>query len=177
MPHSINNEGILIDSEDDFKKSPEWIKVATAHLQTHPYCLACGCKPVAGELTVHNKYPYQLCNAVGRPDLACDERNLITFCDGIGSEEHHLLLGHLGDWSSYNPEAITDATTTFFQRKSAYIRSNEVWLAKRHNKPSSLEDMSESEINTLKTKLDLVYPRKVLVDECFKSAMPVAIYK
>ncbi len=160
MPQAVNKEGILIESEYDFERSVEWKNLAKAHLQTHPFCLACGCKSVSGYLSVHHKYPYQLCNAVGRADLVFDERNLITLCDGRGSEEHHLLLGHLGDWASFNPEAITDATTTFFQKKSAFIRSNELWITKSKNKPNCLEKMSEMEINALKIKLDLVYPIK-----------------
>ena len=177
MPQSVNKEGILTESEDEFRKSDVWKNVSETHLKTHPFCLACGCRLLAGQLIVHHKYPYQLCNAVGRADLVYDDRNLITLCDGIGSEEHHLLLGHLGDWSSYNPEAITDATTTFFQKKSAYIRSNELWLSKRNNKPSSLEEMNETEMNTLKIKLDLVYPRRSFEEERIKIAIQKAIYK
>lgn len=42
---------------------------------------------------------------VGRPDLELDPRNLLTLCIRPDCE-HHVLLGHLDDYESYNPKVL-----------------------------------------------------------------------
>ena len=42
---------------------------------------------------------------VGRPDLELDPRNLLTLCIRPDCE-HHVLLGYLGDYESYNPKVL-----------------------------------------------------------------------
>ena len=155
--------GINADTLANFEESAEWQRISRRHLQKHPFCIACGHKAHNGKLVVHHKLPFDLCITVGRIDLLLDDRNLMTLCTGAGSEEHHLLLGHLNDWASYNPEAFTDARTTFFQKTKAFICSNETWKHKIARRPKHLKDLNEAEIVALREKLDMVYPQKIII--------------
>lgn len=78
------------------KRSSEWGGVRDAFLEQHPKCACCeGTK----NLRVHHIQPFHLF-----PELELTESNLITLCEdkryGINC---HLLLGHLGNWSRWNP--------------------------------------------------------------------------
>jgi hypothetical protein len=80
-------------------------------LKAHPACAACGLMrpsilhPLARRrtiLNVHHIKPFHLF-----PALELDETNLITLCRS--GEDHHLMVGHLGDWSNWNPNVVRDA--------------------------------------------------------------------
>ena len=77
-------------------RSPQWPSVRSAHLRMYPRCEAC----VAGDdLEVHHLDPVSW-----RPDKELDPENLMTLC-----RRCHLLIGHLDDWKSFNPNAEEDA--------------------------------------------------------------------
>lgn len=75
-------------------RSVRWPALARAHLDVHPNCAACG-GSVA--LHVHHALPYDR-----YPDKELDVGNLVTLCMREGFE-CHFLLGHGGDWRTYNP--------------------------------------------------------------------------
>jgi hypothetical protein len=77
-------------------RSHLWTERAKIHLTVQSSCLVCGTKE---NLNVHHKYPYSYIIGLGRPDLELDERNLFTLC-----EPHHLIVGHLDWFESYNPK-------------------------------------------------------------------------
>lgn len=77
-------------------RSPLWLERAKIHIKVQPNCLVCH---TTENLNVHHKYPYSYIIGLGRPDLELDERNLFTLC-----ERHHLLIGHLNWFESYNPK-------------------------------------------------------------------------
>lgn len=70
-----------------------WQSLEHAHLLLEPFCRVCGGKK---RLQVHHKLPFSW-----RPDLEMVESNLITMC-----QPHHLLVGHLDLWASYNPLVV-----------------------------------------------------------------------
>jgi hypothetical protein len=74
-------------------RSSGWEKVERDHKAAHPACCACGTLEL---VEVHHLWPFQY-----YPELELDERNLISLC-----RPHHLILGHLGDWKSFNPDVI-----------------------------------------------------------------------
>ena len=78
------------------ERSPEWELVRAAYITFHPDCEACGGKNAP---QVHHVLPFHLF-----PELELDPENLITLC-----RWHHLALGHLGDFSAYNPLIREDA--------------------------------------------------------------------
>ena len=83
------------------KRSGEWPRVRDAHLAKFPNCAVCdGSKKV----NVHHKKPFHL-----HPELELDPTNLITLCEGVGTWNHHLWVGHLGSFKSLNSTVEQDA--------------------------------------------------------------------
>jgi len=139
-------------------RSPQWHKVEMEQLTKFPTCLACG---AAGPLQAHHIYAFHICVDLGRPDLELDLRNLITLCQteaGRPAQDHHLLIGHLDDFESFNPDARSDAEATFHDMTAAQIRANPVWLAAKAAKPAHFGAMSDAEKTVLREELDRIYP-------------------
>lgn len=80
-------------------RSTKWPAARLAHLKKEPACQVCG---QTNNLTVHHKRPFHLF-----PDLELVGANLITLCEGPGIA-CHITFGHLGNWSSYNPNVDDD---------------------------------------------------------------------
>lgn len=95
-------------------RSGHWATVRAEHLKQQPTCQACGGSHF---LEVHHIEPFHL-HQVDRHhyplDRELDPKNLITLCESA-THNCHLWVGHLGLWSSWNPEVREDAA---------------IWLAK-----------------------------------------------
>lgn len=100
-------------------RSPQWPRVAKEHLSREPACVACGHR--GEELQVHHIKPFHL-----HPDLELDPDNLITLCE-VEGREHHLHLGHLDEWESFNVHVRADAKR-HHGKSAAKIRADEAWL-------------------------------------------------
>lgn len=84
-------------------RSPGWSVLRDKHLLKQPYCLACGNKKKKF-LEVHHIKPVHFF-----PELELAEDNLVTLCNcGPGRIHCHLVIGHCGDFSSYNNCVIND---------------------------------------------------------------------
>jgi 5-methylcytosine-specific restriction protein A len=81
-------------------RSGRWKTVRAEHLKDNPACAVCGSKKL---LNVHHIVPFHI-----DPDKELDRTNLITLCESP-SMNHHLMLGHLGNWSSWNVDVVADA--------------------------------------------------------------------
>src|SRR3989442_7647586 len=88
------DHGAHVARRHGHERSPQWARVAHEHLLREPACVACGYK--GKHLQVHHIKPFHL-----HPHLELDPDNLITLCQARG-REHHLLLGHLDAWDSFN---------------------------------------------------------------------------
>lgn len=77
-------------------RSSEWPEVRDAWLKDHPQCAACRARE---DLEVHHKVPVHV-----DPATELRQSNLVTLC-----RRCHLFVGHLGLWSSWNPDVETDA--------------------------------------------------------------------
>ncbi len=80
-------------------RSRSWGSVRRTHLNKQPFCQACG---RTNHLEVHHIKDYS-----SFPELELESTNLITLCGG--STRCHFVFGHLGDWSSINPDIVEDA--------------------------------------------------------------------
>lgn len=89
-------------------RDPRWPGVRREHLRREPACRACGSRR---NLQVHHKQPYHLF-----PELELERKNLITLCEEAGSN-HHLVVGHRGDWHDYNPNVEADADRMMAESK------------------------------------------------------------
>lgn len=83
-------------------RSSKWPTVQREHLRQEPKCQVCGTKK---KCAVHHLQPFHLF-----PDLELETSNLVTLC-----LDHHLLVGHLMSWKSYNPRCLSDCVD--WQRK------------------------------------------------------------
>jgi hypothetical protein len=120
------DHGARVARRHGHERSPQWTSVATAHLVRQPRCVACGYR--GRHLQVHHIKPFHL-----HPHLELDPDNLITLCQARG-REHHLLLGHLDAWDSFNEHVRADAR--HFSRKSAWqIRADAHWRRKMAQRP------------------------------------------
>jgi len=118
--------GAHIARQHGHERSPEWPRVAKEHRLREPACVVCGYK--GNKLQVHHIKPFHL-----HPQLELDPRNLITLCEARG-RDHHLLLGHLDAWNSYN-EHIRDDARHFHRKSAAQIRADLVWQKKMAHRP------------------------------------------
>jgi 5-methylcytosine-specific restriction endonuclease McrA len=100
--------------------------VERAHLLREPACVACGHR--GKHLQVHHIKPFHL-----HPQLELDPNNLITLCQAPG-REHHLLLGHLDAWESYNENVRHDARH-YYDKSAAHIRADHTWQKKVLQRP------------------------------------------
>lgn len=89
-------------------RSPQWPRVRNAYFTAHPACEFKGCKTHEMKLgdprrkfNVHHVEPFHI-----NPAKELDPRNLITLC--VSPENHHLYVGHLGDFQDVNPRVRRD---------------------------------------------------------------------
>ena len=81
------------------QRHPLWKSVRDRHIRAHPFCAVCG---RASNLAVHHKQPVSLF-----PNRELDSRNLVTLCQNE-SFNCHFVVGHLMNWSTYNPDVDRD---------------------------------------------------------------------
>jgi 5-methylcytosine-specific restriction endonuclease McrA len=114
-------------------RSPLWARVAMEHRLLEPSCMACGYK--GPHLQVHHIKPFHL-----HPLLELDPHNLITLCE-VAGREHHLLLGHLDDWESYN-EHIREDVKRFHHKTEKQIRADPYWQKRILQRPQASSAMA-----------------------------------
>jgi hypothetical protein len=120
------DQGAHVAKRHGRERSPHWGSVAKEHLRREPACVVCGYK--GRKRQVHHIKPFHL-----HPDLELDPHNLITLCSARG-KEHHLLLGHLGAWDSYNEHIRADAKH-FYRKTAAQIKADLHWQKKMQARP------------------------------------------
>lgn len=94
----------------NFHQSDVWHAVEHIYLHVladHDHCVACNLQG-DGLLQVHHIVPVEFCFAIGREDLTVNPLNMITLCEGPNTNDHHVTLGHLGDFHWYNPDVKKD---------------------------------------------------------------------
>src|SRR5579872_1265903 len=140
---ATTNIGVIAAGE--IPRSGAWPAVEQAHLHAHPTCAACGKGQPGQGLQVHHMLPFHFCVKLGRPELELDERNLMTLCDET-INNHHLLLGHLGDFQSYNPSVKADVAGPLGQLGDDQIDADPSWQAEMRQRPPFLDRMNAEQI-------------------------------
>ena len=82
-------------------RSDHWETLRAAWLALHGQCAACGGTAC---LEVHHIKPYHLF-----PELELSALNLITLCEAP-AHKCHLMIGHVGHWSLWDPQVIYHAS-------------------------------------------------------------------
>lgn len=101
--------------------------------------------------------PFHFCVNLGRPELELDERNLMTLCDET-INNHHLLLGHLGDFQSYNPNVKTDVAGPLGHLSDDQIDADPSWQTEMRQRLLFLDQMNKQQIAAFKVLMDTGYP-------------------
>lgn len=83
------------------RRSPKWEHYRKTWLDSNNECAACGAKD---KLQVHHKKCFHL-----SPELELDYNNYITLCEDGNKCEHHIKIGHLGNFKLENPNVEKDA--------------------------------------------------------------------
>lgn len=81
-------------------RSGKWAAVRAAYFAEHPHCEFKGCDS-KGPFQVHHVKDFS-----HHPELELDPTNLITLC--AGESNHHLYVGHQGDFQDINPHVRED---------------------------------------------------------------------
>jgi hypothetical protein len=82
-------------------------------------------------LQVHHIKPFHL-----HPNLELDPRNLITLCE-LPGRDHHLLIGHLDEWESYNVN-VRDGAKRYHGKSADQIRANATWQKEVAKRPAGV---------------------------------------
>jgi hypothetical protein len=146
-------------------RSTKWPDVERAHLAKQPHCVAC--RAPSRSLQVHHIFPLHYCIAVGRRDLELDERNLITLCEsenGEASDDHHLLVGHFGDFESANLDVVRDAQHTFHGLSAKELRANAEWKKRASTRLPHLDAMNSEQLRALRAFVEALEPTDVRAD-------------
>ncbi len=125
-------------------RSPQWPEVQHACLEQDQYkCAACG---IQGKtlVQVHHIIPFQYCVVYGRPELEFNPKNLIPLCEGPGTNDHHVAIGHLGDFQHLNQDVLTDIIGPWKVLAKVVIEKLPDFLARRRwpVKPVSADDQT-----------------------------------
>lgn len=132
----------------------KWEEVRDDYLRNNPKCVMCD---ITTNLEVHHIYPFHICNELGRPDLELDPRNLITLCEGESTNEHHLLMGHLDSWESFNP--LLKADTIVFKNTTVdIIKNDRLWQLKVSKRPNTFFEMTPTEKESIREELERKFP-------------------
>lgn len=155
------DNGRLIAFAYGVQRRPGWRKAAHAWLKDHPACCVCG---VTTQVQVHHNFPWHLCVLLGRPDLELDNRNFETLCESP-NYEHHLLIGHLGSWESYNPDfdvmlRIPGLLLPDLQGKTAeQIVALDSFQGAMRNRPKPWSAMTDDDKAKLRADMDRLMPK------------------
>lgn len=144
-------------------RSSHWPAVEKAHLAESPACACCTTASSTAKQQVHHVWPFHYCIALGRPDLELDPRNLITLCEdesgAANAQDHHLLVGHLADFSSSNIDVVEDARSVFHGMSASAIRANALWRSKVVQRLRPLDQMTDEDKAAFIARMNKELPR------------------
>jgi hypothetical protein len=149
-----------MDELHNQKRSPEWPKVMHDYLSKHPACEACG---KVGAVNVHHVAPFEFIINFGRPELELDENNLITLCEsesGKPEENHHIEIGHAGDFKKANLNVRQDASR-YYGETLVQLKENTQFMEEiKANALPPLDQLTPEQKTYFQNWLDTTYPKK-----------------
>lgn len=156
----FKDHGAVVAQQHLLARSPYWPEVQRRFVQANPLCVACGQPHWTHSCFDHQVHhaviPFHFAVLLGRPDLELDPANLCTFCEPPGLQ-HHLLLGHLGDFHSYNPDVVNFARK-YKDWPAAKIRADLDWQTAATRRPKPFADLTVDEVRLLRRTLDERFP-------------------
>lgn len=136
-------------------RSKHWPEVERAFLREHPTCQICGGRE---DLNVHHRVPVSYILPLKRPELELEPLNLATLCSA--GDNHHLLIGHLNYFESFNPNFDTDVLA-FHAKNATAIKEDPIWQEKVKQRPKPYIEMTVAERDAVASFLAHKFPEGV----------------
>ena len=146
-------------------RSPHWPHVEKAVLHLHKWCAACGPDKVCKGLQVHHVWPFHMAVALGRPDLELDPRNLIVLCETEHNDpeaNHHLAVGHLGNFRSAGNIHVADDAVLFAGLTAAQIEADPRYLARKATMLPDLDKMTDDQRAAFTAAMNAAIPLQAM---------------
>jgi len=156
------DNGAVAASAHGIARSPHWPTVEKAFKALHPNCIACSAE-LYGKVGIqvhHAVVPFHIAILCGRPDLELDPRNLVSLCETEKDKpapNHHIRVGHLGDFKSWNSNVVADAKK-YLGQPEALIESNPDYILEAKGKSDPKMAEQRDALKTMRTMLDSVLP-------------------
>ena len=100
---------------------------------------------------VHHIIPFQYCVYLGRPELEFHPNNLMTLCEGTGTNDHHIAIGHLGDFQHLNEAVEQDIAGPWKGLLKAAIEKLTDWIHRERWPQKPLTDQEKARLLALMT--------------------------
>ena len=142
------DNGLEVAKKHGVERSSKWESFRKKFIQKNPACAVCG---NTKNVEAHHVYPFHFCISLGRPELELCEDNLISLCDN--EDHHHLLVGHLDNYKSYNLNVREDCEK-YKNNTKEQIKENKQWLIEESNRGKLIEDMTDEDKINFKKMLD-----------------------
>lgn len=156
------DNGAKVALKHGLHRSPHWEGVEKQFIKDHPNCFACESQDYGkvGVQVHHAITPYHIAILCERPDLELDPRNLVCLCEtekNRPAQNHHLLIGHLKEFESYNPDVLADIKL-FFGKTKEEIENDPIFQEKVKNRPKNFDPSNLEEVQKMKDYLNTVLP-------------------
>lgn len=181
MINKIDN-GQNIALKHGVLRSPHWHHVEEEFLKNNPNCIVCK-EENYGKVGVqihHAIVPFHLAILCGRPDLELDPRNLCSLCEtehNRPAPNHHLLVGHLKDFQSWNKNVFQDAVT-YKGLTEEQILAIADYEEKIKNRPDPKLAENKDSLKELRDFLDNTLPPDPnIISKYFPQGLPIINFK
>jgi len=144
------------------KRSWQWGEVEQAFLTRNNFkCAMCSITG-ATLVQVHHIAPFHYISSpnIQRGDLEFNPQNLVPLCQGPGTNEHHILVGHLGNFQYFNQDARADMIGPWKDLLPSFIEQQADWIARHQNHYPLVNAMSPQNITDFSALLVTLYGPK-----------------
>ena len=144
-------------------RSPHWPSVEhfVRHI-LHPICQICG----NAQVQVHHIHPFEDCRDAGRPELELCLENLCSLSETEATgttaarpvPNCHLIVGHLGNFKSYNPQ-LASMLVAWKGLPIEAIQRRAEWQEMSKGRPVEYHAMASSDQKAFRDLLDRDLPK------------------
>jgi hypothetical protein len=141
-----------------FERSGEWSKVRRTHLDKEPncvYCVTANTPSFKKKLQVHHIIPFHLGKLLGRDDIELRDDNLVTLCED--KDDHHLIVGHLNDFRSFNVK-VREQIQLWKGATKLLIEADALYLKEKADRPADFKVLTVDEKTKLRAMIDVLLP-------------------
>jgi 5-methylcytosine-specific restriction endonuclease McrA len=160
--HAASDPRDAVLASFGLKRSWQWGEVEQAFLTRNNFkCAMCSITG-ATLVQVHHIAPFHYISSpnIQRGDLEFNPQNLVPLCQGPGTNEHHILVGHLGNFQYFNEDARADMIGPWKDLLPSFIEQQADWIARHQNHYPLVNTMSPQNITDFSALLVTWYGPK-----------------